>query len=541
MEKYNIFLSHFSNEGSVANLIKDFIEEIFARAIDVFVTSNEWSLRPGDEWELKIRSMLLKSEMIFVLLSMDSIIRPWVNFEAGAAWVGDKILIPILHRGYNPKNLERPYSSAQTVSLIIPEDIRKLINRIKKETNLNPLYRHEDIINFTHKAQVLGNEIDEKSALLMKTKKPRDRVRFYLYTKSQMQYIQNERETYGKSLSCFSKPDVFEVFNTLTVFGHPETLIISLDEYWIKELAKNKKLEDLTNFIKDNKFHENLLTSGKLNNKNWSVPHFLDFSYYLIRTQGLDILKSWFDKLFDVEDKIDYINNLKNVVASENLLLYDFHTPDTCACLILEFIESFGNGVCSLDSYDTIIHDNNVLALKILRSMVGDRPEHDFLLGDPINFDNFTSPFLRCWYSRMIDMPESRINYTPILNSPMKCCLGGWNVGILFNSPYTSEAIACLTNLVSKENQQQRFEQCAGLPTRNEFYTLSDLARQTDILTHLSLSDIGKYINKLIKRSDIKNYSSIRIELCNLHDMIMKKPMCDLEDIFLKWAEKFKT
>ena len=53
--KYKIFLTHYTPEGLVAKRLKEFLEIIFARAIEVFVSSNEWNLRPGDPWESKIR------------------------------------------------------------------------------------------------------------------------------------------------------------------------------------------------------------------------------------------------------------------------------------------------------------------------------------------------------------------------------------------------------------------------------------------------------------------------------------------------------
>src|SRR5206468_1560868 len=97
---YQIFLSHYSQEALVANYLKEEIERAFLGAVEIFVSSHAKSIQLGDEWEELVRTRLTDAELVLVLLSADSITRPWLNFESGGAWALHRRMIPLLHRGF---------------------------------------------------------------------------------------------------------------------------------------------------------------------------------------------------------------------------------------------------------------------------------------------------------------------------------------------------------------------------------------------------------------------------------------------------------
>ena len=43
--------------------------------------------------------------------------RPWVNFEAGAAWLADKKLLPVCYGNLSKDALRHPYSAIQALNL----------------------------------------------------------------------------------------------------------------------------------------------------------------------------------------------------------------------------------------------------------------------------------------------------------------------------------------------------------------------------------------------------------------------------------------
>jgi hypothetical protein len=56
-------------------------------------------------------------EFLILMLSDESVKRPWVNFEAGAAWTRDIKIIPVCYRTLFKEDLPKPYSSLQAVGL----------------------------------------------------------------------------------------------------------------------------------------------------------------------------------------------------------------------------------------------------------------------------------------------------------------------------------------------------------------------------------------------------------------------------------------
>lgn len=372
------------------------------------------------------------------------------------------------------------------------------------------------------------------------SKNIRSNIRFYLYCKSNAQYKRNIEETNGHALSCFRKPDLFEISDSLFRYGKPDSTIISLDEYWIKDLAKKGFLNDLSSFAEGHIFLDSLLKSGYYNKAIWSVPHFVDFSYYTYRKKSHYNLRKWISDISS-DDNIDsYLLDLSNKTSANRLLIYDFHTPDTIACVMLEFISAFGDGIKSLTEKRNVISNRNIRALKILRGMTGKFKYDEVFVGEPLNFDFIKNeiPFIRCWHSRMDDMPITRKNYAPILGRPIYGTLGGWHVGILSNGPYNIEAMEELSSFLSDKNQKTRFLQGAGLPTLAKFYKNPDFARQSDKITEHSLKDLHNFFDKLIRRSEIDDYTKLRQDLCDLHNDIMLNDIINIKDIYIGWCEK---
>jgi hypothetical protein len=65
-----------------------------------------------------------------------SVRQPWINFEAGGAWVKGAKVIPLCYHGQRKETLPRPLSSLEALDLSEPDDVRKLLNIIAKEAGL---------------------------------------------------------------------------------------------------------------------------------------------------------------------------------------------------------------------------------------------------------------------------------------------------------------------------------------------------------------------------------------------------------------------
>lgn len=138
MSKPRIFISHIKEEAELARELKGFIENRFLKALDVFASSHEESIKLGDDWMNTIKSSLNESRLIIVLCSPVSIVRPWINFEAGAGWLKEVPVIPLCHSGLTPGKLPVPINSFQGGLVSNSDDIMKLFHRIADLLNIEP-------------------------------------------------------------------------------------------------------------------------------------------------------------------------------------------------------------------------------------------------------------------------------------------------------------------------------------------------------------------------------------------------------------------
>ena len=91
---YDIFISHTSQEVDLAEALKRQIQEDFAD-FEVFISSDDSSIGSNQEWMNQIKAALLEVKLMVVLCSVDSLKRPWISFEAGAAWIKQIDMMPI--------------------------------------------------------------------------------------------------------------------------------------------------------------------------------------------------------------------------------------------------------------------------------------------------------------------------------------------------------------------------------------------------------------------------------------------------------------
>jgi hypothetical protein len=129
------FISHISEEATVAAGLKDALDRDFLGILDVFVSSDGESIAAGEDWLRSIDEALRSSTLLITLCSPVSIRRPWINFEAGAAWMLNVPIIPLCHAGLTPRDLPMPLSLRQGLSLGDAEHLRRLYTRVADVLN----------------------------------------------------------------------------------------------------------------------------------------------------------------------------------------------------------------------------------------------------------------------------------------------------------------------------------------------------------------------------------------------------------------------
>jgi hypothetical protein len=124
----DIFISYVHEDHEIAQSLARFLREpkccnppagasVPAVTYNVFFTGDDWLLYAGEIWLQRIREELTAAKVLLSLFSPYSVERSWVHFEAGAAWLANKAVIPVCVGGLTVKDLRIPYSGIQGVTL----------------------------------------------------------------------------------------------------------------------------------------------------------------------------------------------------------------------------------------------------------------------------------------------------------------------------------------------------------------------------------------------------------------------------------------
>lgn len=116
-----IFISFIHEEQAVAALMSNFLLQVFGYDVDTFRSSDQNAIYAGEEWMARVFEELKTAKVFISMLSPISVGRPWINFEAGAAWMRGAKVIPVLFNGLTVADLPKPYSNLQAVDIGTPE------------------------------------------------------------------------------------------------------------------------------------------------------------------------------------------------------------------------------------------------------------------------------------------------------------------------------------------------------------------------------------------------------------------------------------
>jgi len=114
-----VFISHISEESSVALVVKEAILGAFGAQCQVFVSSDNTSIAPGQGWYAKIVESLLDVDAVIVLLSQDSHRRPWINFEVGVGVGSRAKIIPMILNRFSASQLTFPLAGFKSYRLTV--------------------------------------------------------------------------------------------------------------------------------------------------------------------------------------------------------------------------------------------------------------------------------------------------------------------------------------------------------------------------------------------------------------------------------------
>jgi TIR domain len=137
MIKQMVFLSHAHQDQHTANVLEGVIQRAFPGGLEVVNSSNRKSISLDDPWRNVFMERLCSSRTLLVLATPESVSSPWVNFEAGGAWISENRVIPCCAKGMTPSSLPAPLRHLQALDLASSDDLRTLIKQLSDAADLD--------------------------------------------------------------------------------------------------------------------------------------------------------------------------------------------------------------------------------------------------------------------------------------------------------------------------------------------------------------------------------------------------------------------
>lgn len=124
-----LFLSHAGADRQVAEYLRSRITASVP-GIDVFLASRPGQIPVGADWLATIKEELASSDAYLVLLTPASAGRPWVQFETGAAWMSDRLLVTVIAGALEKRDVPMPLSSFQLLCLCVQDEAEEVFKAL---------------------------------------------------------------------------------------------------------------------------------------------------------------------------------------------------------------------------------------------------------------------------------------------------------------------------------------------------------------------------------------------------------------------------
>lgn len=125
-----LFFSHARSDRIIAEYIRS---EIIARReveTDVFLASRPGDIPSGAQWWKVIQERLRASDRYLFLLTPQSVSRPWIAFELGAAWMSERPLLVVSSGSLALGDIPMPLSAFQVYSLEDPQEAEVALKQL---------------------------------------------------------------------------------------------------------------------------------------------------------------------------------------------------------------------------------------------------------------------------------------------------------------------------------------------------------------------------------------------------------------------------
>ena len=111
-----IFISHAVANRNIARSLADTLEAA-REDVTTFLASRPGDIRADEDWLEGIERALQEADTYIILLTPESVLRPWVSFEAGAAWFFQRQLVFVRIQDLSTDDIPLPINSRQVYAI----------------------------------------------------------------------------------------------------------------------------------------------------------------------------------------------------------------------------------------------------------------------------------------------------------------------------------------------------------------------------------------------------------------------------------------
>jgi hypothetical protein len=133
-EPFEVFISHFVEKKAIAEELQEYLWSVFGADLRVFRSSDDGSIRTGEDQYPAILKALSEAKVYIALLSKYGAMRPWLNFEVGYGKAREAKIRPVLIRGTKESEIPTPLSQLEIRHLSDATVVEDIVQTVSEAT-----------------------------------------------------------------------------------------------------------------------------------------------------------------------------------------------------------------------------------------------------------------------------------------------------------------------------------------------------------------------------------------------------------------------
>jgi hypothetical protein len=125
----HIFISHAVANRNIARSLAEALEAA-REDITTFIASRPGDIRADEDWCGGIERALQEADTYIILLTPESVLRPWVSFESGAAWFFRRQLVFVRIHALSTDDIPLPIALRQVYAIDDKDQLLAVFNTL---------------------------------------------------------------------------------------------------------------------------------------------------------------------------------------------------------------------------------------------------------------------------------------------------------------------------------------------------------------------------------------------------------------------------